>query len=199
MINRLYLRLIGVLFIILGFLAIINSLVIGDYPAVLWFCYSGLIVLGFGFFTNNHLLVRAESNILLIPSVIWSTDFFYVLFTNNSLLGITNYFFLDGFSAISRIISLQHVLLVPLTIIGLFLLKHDNNPSVLSPLVISVSQVILLFFLSIIFSTSSRNINWVYHTSIALSLSPFIYSLSWLVGFSIIIFFTDRIIHNSFS
>ena len=199
MINRLYLRLIGVLFIILGFLAIINSLVIGDYPAVLWFCYSGLIVLGFGFFTNNHLLVRAESNILLIPSVIWSTDFFYVLFTNNSLLGITNYFFLDGFSAISRIISLQHVLLVPLTILGLFLLKRDNKPSILNPLIISTPQVILLFLLSIIFSTPSRNINWVYHTSVTLSLSPILYSLSWLVAFSIIILFTDRIIHNSFS
>lgn len=75
--KNIILNLIGILYIILGIGAIINTiyLELGLAP-ILWFSYIGIILIGIGVLSKNHLLILSQLNILIIPYLFWNIDFF---------------------------------------------------------------------------------------------------------------------------
>ena len=83
----------GVLFFAIGILSYYNGFQTSGFAGIFWFSYTALVLIGIGILTKNPYLIGSQLNIILIPYIVWNIDFFYVLLTNESLLGITNYFF----------------------------------------------------------------------------------------------------------
>ena len=54
--------------------------------------------------------------ILTIPLLIWNIDFFYWLIFDKPLWGITDYFFVNNVFNLGKVISLQHLFTIPLSI-----------------------------------------------------------------------------------
>lgn len=184
------LNFIGVFFIILGVGAILEAVYNKSFSLIFWLCYMGLILIGIGCLTKNYLLIVSQLNILTIPLVFWNIDFFYFLLTNKTLFGIVDYFFNPG-PLISRIISLQHLFTIPLSIYSLYLIKINKNYS----LIISFFQIAIIFFITKSTASPEENINCVFKSCInRLEFSYLPYYLFWFVGFFLIILFTNLLI-----
>ena len=182
------LNFIGILFIILGIGAIINTLYqkeLGLAP-ILWICYISIILIGIGALTKNYLLLLSQLNILAIPLIFWNLDFFYVLFTKNSLFGITDYFFIPG-PLIGKLITAQHFITIPLTIYCLYLIKIKKNFA----WAISFFQIAVVFFITRAISPPEKNINCVFTSCIDFNFNIPYYPIIWFFIFFIIIFVTN--------
>jgi len=188
--KNIILNLIGILYIILGVGAIINTIYIelGLAP-ILWLCYIGVILIGIGFLMKNYLLVLSQLNILAIPLLFWNIDFYSILLTGNSLFGITEYFFISG-PLIGKIISSQHLFTIPLAIYTIYLIKIKSNAWL-----ISFFQITIVFFITRLISSPDQNINCVFKSCMNIQFTGF-YPLIWFIGFFVIIFVTNFILMN---
>jgi len=176
------LNIIGIFFLVLGIAAILNAIHIKDYSGVLWFCYFGLILIGISILKRNSYLLTAQLNILTIPLLFWTIDFFYALFNTQSLFGIVDYFFLrDGI--IGKIISSQHVFTLPLSFYALHLLKLKKDKS----WKLSFLEITILYFVTLLLTQEASNINCVYRSCNNFIPNEF-YTFNWFVpAFSMII------------
>ena len=138
------LKFIGCFFFLIGIMGIILSIKIGSFDKVFWFCYIGLILMGIGAFRKDSNLITSQVNIMTIPLIIWSIDFFSILFFKISLFKISEYFFSPGFSFLSRLISLQHLITLPLAFYCIYIIglnRKDNWK-------ISFFEIFLIFIIS---------------------------------------------------
>src|SRR3989344_3041115 len=134
---------IGFVFLIFGIAAIVNTIlhVNEGLAPILWFSYIGLIVLAIGCFKRDGSLIASQLCILIIPYIIWNADFFAYLIRGVSFWGTADYIFASG-AFFGRIISLQHIFNIPLSLFALYLvgLKRKDFWK------ISFFEVIVLFF-----------------------------------------------------
>ncbi len=173
---------IGVIYLVFGIVAILNTVYSRHQQApILWICYVGLILLGIGALRKNDLLIVSQLNILAIPLIIWSVDFFYVLFTGGSLLGISNYFFVPG-PTIAKVVTSQHLFTIPAGIYLLYLIKIKSKKM----WIVSLIEVSFLFFASRFFSSPEENVNCVYSSCAGFDL-PMYYPFSWFLSYFVMI------------
>ncbi|MFA5019950.1 MAG: hypothetical protein WC533_02525 [Candidatus Pacearchaeota archaeon] len=189
--KKLILNTIGIFFIILGIVAAINTSVKVHPQEFLWFCYFSLIILGVGVLIRNSFIVSSQVNMLAIPAVIWIVDFAYVLFTKKSFFGITNYFFERG-DILSKIITLQHFITVPLAIFCIFLIGYKRKDS----WKLSFVYISLMFFISRLFASSTRNVNCVYKFCGNISFNPVLYPFAWFVILFLMVIATNLILNK---
>lgn len=167
----------GILFILLGVLAVLIGLWVGNYDQVFWYCYFALVIIGIGLLKKNSFIILSQLNVLVIPSVIWNLDFFYRLLTQQSLFGITDYFFEEGL-LIGKIVSLQHIFTVPICIYLVYKLKVNRKDTWKA----SIISSFLILLASRILTDRASNINCVYESCL-----PFIklgYTQYVIIGLS---------------
>lgn len=70
------LNVIGIWFLALGIIAMLDSIYNGNYYQIFWFCYVALILLGIGFILRKDGLILAQLSFLFIPIIVWNFDFF---------------------------------------------------------------------------------------------------------------------------
>ena len=186
---------LGVGFIVLGLVAFVNTIYQGNPQGILWFCYLGIILIGAGMFWKNTLLIESQLNILAIPLIIWTADFFYIAITGNELLGITNYFFDPSFPIISKIISIQHIFTIPVSFFVLHKLKLKKIPHTWR---ISFIQLILVFTLSVLLTNPLDNLNCVYENCMSFSIPIIPYQIVWFSSMFILVFATNFILRKIF-
>jgi len=190
MLNKNYIRYsVSFLFITIAIIAIFNAVNDKNIDNIFWFCYVSLFLIGLGISTKNSLLLQSQINILLIPQMIWSIDFFYRLFTGQTFWGITDYFFLQG-GLSQKIVSIQHIYTVPLTLYMLSLIKINKKDA----WKYSFIQITVIFFLSLFFTNPNKNVNCVFKSCL-----PFIQTNSYyhyFVWFAIV--FVGIFITNAF-
>lgn len=174
-------KIAGGLILLFGLGAIINSFCQNYTEGILWFCYFGLVLLGIGILIKSSFLIVSQLNILFIPLIVWSVDFFYYFLTRKPLLGITDYFFTNR-NIFSQIISLQHILTIIL-VIGILPVKSKNAWK------LSVFQIAAIYVLTRIFTSPGANINCVYRSCLSFTIEP--YSLIWFIAFFLMIFLTN--------
>jgi hypothetical protein len=126
--KNVFLDVIAFLYIGWGIVAVFNTLYNGGSEYVFYFCYTALIVIGIGIFSRNGSLILSQLNILAIPLLFWSIDFIYSVAIGNgtTLFGIVDYIFAPG-AILGRIISMQHLFNLPLTLLALYLIKLDRK------------------------------------------------------------------------
>lgn len=152
-------NLIGWILFLWGIAAIVDNILkinTGIAP-ILWMSYICLILLGIGILRKNSALIASQIVIIFIPYVFWNLDFFHHLITKESLFGITDYFFTPG-NIIGKIIALQHIFNLPLSIYSMNLigLKSKAFP------IVSLIQVSIVFVISRQVTNPIQNVNCVY-------------------------------------
>ena len=113
------------------------------------------------------------------------SDFLFRLITGNVLFGFTSYMFTGGFE-IGKIISLQHLFVVPLGIFALYKVKtvHFNFWK------IALVQVFLMFIPIYFLTNRLDNINCVFSECIPLNFGLTQFA-AWFVGYFLIVIITN--------
>lgn len=133
--------------------------------------------MGYGILIRSSYLVMSQLNIITIPLLFWIGDFFYYLFFRSSLFGIVDYFF-QPMAIGARIISLEHLFLLPLGFGCLYLLNIKTSRA----WVLSFLQLALFFALSRVFTGSESNVNWVYNWNISIvKINNWQYPAVWFI------------------
>ena len=185
----LILRILGLLFIVLGISAYINSLDNGSPGQIFWFCYVALVLIGAGIFIKSPNIVLTQLNIMTIPLLVWVLDFFYVLIARETLFGITDYFFLPG-PILGKIITSQHLFTIPLAIFSLYLIKIKRKDL----WKFSFIEMSLIFLLSRLLTLEEYNINCVYMSCMNFSLGQsWFYPFWWFIIVFFMVFLTNYI------
>lgn len=172
--KKITLNIIGVLFITWGIAAIINTLYRDDLAPILWLCYIGIILLGIGALKKDSFLITSQINILAVPLIFWTIDFFSFLINGKTLLGIVDYYFIPG-PVIGKIISSQHLFTIPLSFYAIYLIKLKRTDA----WKISFIQLILIFLATRIFTDPGENVNCVFSSCLNFTVSY--YPLMWFV------------------
>lgn len=192
--KEIILNIIGVIFLILGISAILNTLfnLEQGLAPILWFSYIGLILLAIGVLRRDSYLIAAQLCILAIPYLFWNVDFFYYLFQGKSLFGIVDYFFIPG-AIMGKIISSQHLFNLPLSLIAIYLigLKRKDFWKV------AFFEVAVLFFITRIFTDYEKNVNCVYHNCANFNFGLW-YPLEWFLAYFVMIIIANLIIVRIF-
>ncbi len=184
------LKLIGYIFLIWGLAAIIDNIFKANtgIAPVLWMSYICLIVLSIGILKKDSSLVASQIAIIGIPYILWNIDFFYQLLTKSSLFGLTDYFFTKG-KIIGKIISIQHIFNLPLSIYSIYLIKLKRKDF----WKISLFQISIVFLISRIATNYNQNVNCVYRNCANFSFGlPYI--LEWFLANMMMISITSYIL-----
>lgn len=192
--NRKIVFTIGLIFLIFGISAIVNTLIHVDrgIAPILWFSYIGLIVLSIGCFRRDSSLIASQLCILVIPYIIWNIDFFAYLFSGASIWGTADYIFSSG-ALFGKIISLQHIFNIPLSLFAVYLIGLKRNDF----WKISLFEIVILFFVSRWFTTPLQNVNCVYHNCASFDFGIW-YPLQWFLAYGVMIGLTSFILVKLF-
>ncbi len=184
-----FFSLLGMIFILLGIMAIIESFISKNPLQILWFCYPCLILIGIGIFRKNTYLIISQLNILLIPIIIWNIDFFSIVFINRTIFGITDYLFQGKTAIISLIITSQHLFIIPISLLTIYFKKTKNK----TPWKLSIIQITLFFIIIRLFTPIAMNINYAFYpfSPIDKIIQPQYYSTFWFLIFFIMIFISN--------
>jgi len=185
--QRALLLLIGAFFVLIGIIAIINSIQRKNIDQIFWFCYTSILLIGVGILIKNPNLINTQLNILTIPSLFWGIDFIYQLINNQPLWGITNYFFIES-NLLFKLVSSQHLFTVPLSLFVLYTMKLDRKDM----WKISIVQVGIIFALVFSLTTPGKNINCIFNSCISfINVGGYAYQGIWLASFFLMILITN--------
>lgn len=184
----------AVYFAITALLVIYLTISEGRPAHVLWFCYTGLLIMSIAIWLNKGWIVASQLNLIAIPLIVWKLDYFYHLFTGVSLFGAIDYFFV-GEDIITKLIVIQHAITLPLGLVILFLLKIEKSYA----WIWSIIQAIIIFILVRVFTTPEFNINCVYYfCSPLIQIPPTVYPFLWISVLSGVIYSVNRLLLKLF-
>lgn len=145
-----------------------------NFHYLVWFSNHTFLILGIALLLKNRWLLCTQLCLGAIPELTWSTDYLFRAITGNSLWGFTNYMFTSagGFNLV-HFYSLSHLLFVPLTLLGLWMLSG----SVVRAYLGSLAHMLVLWPLSFLFG-SDYNLNCVYYDCGIFTWLP-AYQLTW--------------------
>jgi len=174
--KSIFLNVLGVFFIVLGFLAIARSIYNQIPTQILYMCYLGLILIGVGILMRNSFIIMSQVYILAIPLLVWNIDFLYQLIFGGPLWGITDYFFFDFSFTVDKLITLQHIFTIPLSIYAASLIGLKRKDA----WKLSFAQIILVYIVVVLISPPELNVNCVFDPCINISLGlP--YGVTWFL------------------
>ena len=182
----------GIFLVILGILAFTNAFLNLDSAIPLWFCYVAVFLVGVGILTKNSDLIVIQLNIIAIPLIFWDIDFFYQLFTNSSLWGITDYFFIIGWmNSLGNYITPVHIYLLPVTIAFIYFLGVSRRDL----WKLSFLEVAIIFLISFALSPIEMNANCVFYSCIDfISLGSPYYQILWFFSVFLMIYLTNFLV-----
>ncbi len=185
--NRVLINSIGIILLAFGISAIINTILHAEegLAPILWLSYICLILLAIGVLRKDSSLIASQICIIAIPYLFWNIDFFHYLINGESLFGIVDYLFKPG-ELVGKIIGLQHIFNLPLSLIVLSIIKLKRTDF----WKISVMQIVIVFFITRLVTDYEKNVNCVYHNCANFDFGlP--YELEWFLGYAIMIFITS--------
>ena|SRR3989344_3133 len=189
--KTIFLKIIGIFFLIWGIIAIINSVYNQNPSQILYLCYIGLILIGIGILAENSFIIMSQVYILLIPLIVWDIDFIYWLIFQNPLWGVTDYFFLDKAFNIGKIISLQHLFTIPLSVYAAKLIGLKRKDAWKW----SFIQIFIVFITVSLFSPEESNVNCIFKPCMNIELTP-PYKITWFIAIFSMTFLSSLIINK---
>jgi len=189
--SKYFFWLVGLLFMILGILAVVESFANNNPLQILWLCYLGLFLTGVGIFRRSTFLLISQLNILMIPVIIWGIDFFYVVFFNKSLFGITDYFFQGEKIFISVFINSQHLFIVPLSLLAIYFIGVKRKDMWKW----SMIQLAVFFVIIRVFTPVDMNINYSFQPFSLIDFVPLkYYGFLWFVLLFVMVYVSNWIL-----
>jgi len=114
------LDILGYVLILFGLVGLVANIINNTFYNFIWFCNHMSILLGIAFLARSRVLMMAELSIALIPQLIWSIDFLGKLFFDIYIFNTANYMFALEYQPVFYYLSLNHLLLIPVAIYGVW-------------------------------------------------------------------------------
>lgn len=172
----LFLNMIGIFFISLNVAAVIIN-ILSDTPYnLVWFCNHTAIILGLAFLFRSSFWVMAELSIGFIPQLLWTIDFLSKLIFNKFVFGFTDYMFLPDYNQALYILSWNHVFMLPLALVGLYLLKNPVKDAWKGSLLHGILLIPLSYWIGSLVGTS---LNCVQKSCIFFIPTSLLYQVLW--------------------
>jgi len=159
------------------------------YIALLWTCYIAIPIIIIGLIKKNPYIILSQVTILALTDLLWIFDFICLILLGHTILGIKSVDIFPSQSFILKLGNLQHLVIVPLSIVALSILKVKRN---YKTLLVSLAEVSILFLLTLFFVPSNQGINCVHITCIGIPITFLPYYLTWFLfvfGFVILSYF----------
>jgi len=154
-----------------------------------------LFLLAFGLYFESPIVLTAVLIGALVVQLPWVLDFLARLFFWHYLFGVSSYMFDYGFNSIRFYAELDHLLMMPLSLYGVYKLGFHKNGWIIGAIV-----AFILNSSAYIFSSYTDNINCVFYNclyqKITLSAHPFIYMILWTAFVSVLMFALNRIVYK---
>ena len=184
--------------LIIFFWSILDSyLLIKDesLSQLLWFCNTVLFLLAFGLYFESSIILTAVLIGALVVQLPWLLDFLIKLLFGHYIFGVSSYMFDYGFNSIRFYAELNHLLMIPLALYGVYKLGFHKNGWIVGTIV-----AIIINAGAYLFSSYKDNINCVFYNclnqKITLQAHPFPYMILWTMLISILMFALNRIIYK---
>jgi len=175
-------KIVGWLFILFGIVGIIINLYLGSLYNIIWLSNHLSLVLGVAFLYKSRVWISAELSIALIPELLWSIDFLGKLLTGGFILGATEYMFNINYSPLLYYLSLSHLFIAPIALVGLWYLGGAMKAWKQA----CMHGVVLLFF-SFAFM-NGHNLNCFRESCVPfITMSGLTYQLLWPILFFIFV------------
>ncbi len=185
----LFLKVIGVLYLIWGVASVMNT-IFGNtgLAPILWMSYIGMFLLGIGILRRDSFLIASQINILAIPYLLWTIDFFYALINGVTLFNIVDYFFVPG-PLIGKIIGLQHLVTIPISLYAIYLIGLKRKDA----WKLSFVQLVIVFFATLLLTSPDSNVNCVFETCTNFDFGVY-YPLEWFVSYFLMVLITGFLV-----
>ena len=184
---------IGIIFLVYGLFAMGYAIYRGKPDWIFWACYVVMVIMGIASFMRSGYLIAAGLSVVATYLITLDVDFLYQLIFGKPLWGITNYFFKELFLA-ARLISLEHLFLVPLGLFAIYLtgLKRKDHWK------ISIMATMAIMGATLLLTNPSYNVNCAFISCIPVFSNVPYYSLTWLLFIIATIFVNAFIINKLF-
>lgn len=168
-------------FLFLQVLAILRNLFYG-YNYFFWFCDFAPGLFAIAFLIGNKDIIKGIINFGLIPQIVFLSDFIYATNKGTSLFGTrVDLLQFTSFSVLSTI-------LVHLTTIFALILTLRIKPNK-KAIIFSLILMFAVYFIALIFTPSSGDINYVYSTGNLLNSFSFtVPNIVWIWPFFVFLF-----------
>lgn len=191
MVNKfkdIFLDFTGIFFIGFVVFSYFVSFYLGRWYEILWLCYLCLLLTGIGILIRNGFFMLAQINILFVADFFWNLDYIYHIFAGRTLLGIIDYFLIEG-NYLAHLVSLQHIFFIPLSLAALYLIKSRRKDA----WKLSFLEFSFIYPLTFFITPREFNVNCVFNSCINFGFfRPYI--LSWIFVFFGVVFIGNYVI-----
>lgn len=177
------LRVLGLFLFFVSLVSILNSFRYASYSSLLWFSNLAVLLIGAGLLFRSSFLIASQVSIIFIPHLIWIVDLIYRIVFSRSLWGYTDYLFLST-DMLANFVSFSHIFIIPIWFYALFVLKIKKN----NFWIISLVQIVLVYFLTRLFTNPDNNLNCVFENCFSLFPTLFnSYTFTWFFACGLMI------------
>ncbi len=145
----------GIFFLLLEIMVFIRNS--GNYINFFWVCNFVPVLFAIAFFAKKVHVVKALINVVLIPDVFFLIDFFTSIFFHHGFLCPMQSYFQEGLLFIIVSVLLHVVAFIAL------LFTYEIKPKI-KTLIFSVCFIIIIYFITLIFSPSNLYYNYVHNS-----------------------------------
>jgi len=159
----------------------------------LWFCHIGNVVILFGIWSENSLLISWQAVSLLLLQSAWTLDFFGRLVFGFHFFGATTYMFRDDFPWYQWLLSSYHIPFPFLLGYVLWRLGYDRRAFALQAI---ASVLIMAASFALDFREPKWNINWVYGLAAKRQTwaNDYLYLVLSIIGYNIVVYLPSHLL-----
>ena len=165
------------------------------FSQLFWFCNAALFLLAIGFYFRKSIIMTAVLVGALVVQIPWDIDFFIHLLFGYDLFGLTAYMFEYGFRDIRFYTELDHLLIIPLSLYGVYKLGFHKNGWILGSI-----YAIFINTSAYLFSSKVDNVNCVFYScfvdKIITKENPLLYFFIWTISICVLMFVLNKIIYG---
>lgn len=151
--------LLGIFNLVVYFAVAFIKIVILNHPQdLLWYSNIALGLTAIALLYKNSFLLSVLFCLVIIPEGLWVLSFMENIIYDQNIFIAADYVFKQGYSSIEFLVSMHHLLLIPLVFVGLILLKRVSSYGWLGAALFLLSVSLLSYFVG----SKEDNINCVY-------------------------------------
>jgi hypothetical protein len=170
-----------VIFSIISFfyIVMIVDLIISGHPIDLfWTCYIAIPLILFGLIKKNSNLILSQVIILGLNDLVWIFDFACLIILGHTVIGINQVVFFPIQTWIEKLGNIQHLFIVPLSLVALSILKIKRSYKIW---LFSFIEMSVFFIATLLFVPPEETANCVHQTCINIPLNFLPYPVIWFL------------------
>lgn len=170
-----------IIFAVISFFYIIMiiDLILSNHPIDLfWTCYIAIPLILFGLLKKNSNLILSQVIILAMNDLVWIFDFACLVILGHTVIGINQVVNFPLQTLIEKLGNIQHLFVVPLSLVALSILKVKSN---YKTLLFSFMELSIFFVATLLFVPLGEFINCVHQTCITIPINFLPYPILWFI------------------